>query len=1004
MTPATVDVFAAAADRFGLVPAEIVPLPGELTRNARVTGAAGKAVVLKVHPEHETPDVDLEVAALDALARGPAAAMVPRVVRTPAGEHRVEVGDRIARALTWLPGTVWADAGPATPERLNSLGAAVARVDAALAGFDHPHLGRPLRWNLVTAADQRELLPHVADPERAGEAAAVLDLFAERVAPALAALPAQAVHNDANDRNVLVDGDRVTGLLDFGDLCRAPRICGLAVAAAYALPVQGAADPRALSHVVAGYHAVAPLRPAELALLPDLVRTRLALSIVLAGWQSARDPGNDYLLVSQDHVWAALRALPPASADGGDELLAARLRAACGYEPVATARAVRAHLATVEAAPVLGRPLPELGYRVLDWSAGGTPEAAPEGLVGVGRYCEHRAVYTTAAFAPQDHGPQAAPDEPDERRTVHLGVDLFVPPGTPVHAPLPGVVRAAADNAEPLDYGPVVVLEHATPDGVPFFTLYGHLSRAGLAGVREGLAVAAGEVIGSVGTSAENGGWPPHVHVQVLTALVGVPAITTPVTAPGVAPRAELALWQSVSPDPNLLLGLASGTRADPGMPAAEIARRRATLMSPALSLSYAEPLHIVRGEGQYLVDAAGRRWLDLVNNVAHVGHAHPRVVAAAAAQNALLNTNTRYLHEAVAEYARRLTETLPDPLSVCFFVNSGSEANDLALRLAHAHTRARDVLVLDHAYHGHLVSLIDVSPYKFDGPGGLGRPPTTHVVPLPDPYRGRYRTAPGVPSAEVTPAYLEEVDVRVDGLAAAGRRPAAFLSEPLPGTAGQVVLADRFLAGAYERVRAVGGICIADEVQIGVGRPGAAMWGFELQGVVPDVVTMGKPLGNGHPLGAVVTTPEVAASFLTGMEYFNTFGGNPVSARVGLAVLDVVADERLQQRADGLGRQMLAGLRELADRHDLIGDVRGSGLFVGVELVHDRAARTPAGAAAARVVEEVKARGVLISTDGPEHNVLKVKPPMVLTEGDVDHFVAVLDEALAVVRPEAAR
>ena len=221
-----------------------------------------------------------------------------------------------------------------------------------------------------------------------------------------------------------------------------------------------------------------------------------------------------------------------------------------------------------------------------------------------------------------------------------------------------------------------------------------------------------------------------------------------------------------------------------------------------------------------------------------------------------------------------------------------------------------------------------------------------------------------------------------------------------MPGTAGQVVLAPGFLAGAYERVRAAGGVCVADEVQIGVGRPGAAMWGFELHGVVPDVVTMGKPLGNGHPLGAVVTTPEVAASFLTGMEYFNTFGGNPVSARVGLAVLDVVADERLQARAarprrrgcwPGLARGGAPGTSSSAT-------CAARGCSSGVELVTDREARTPAGAAAARVVEEVKARGVLVSSDGPDHNVLKVKPPMVLSAADVDRFVEVLDEALAVV------
>ncbi len=768
-----------------------------------MVGGDGAVYVVKLHPQHEADDVDLEVAALDHLAGTPAASLVPEPRRAPGGRAAVPVGDRLARVLAWLPGQVWADAGPPSPARRRALGAAVARVDRSLAGFRHPHLARALRWNLVTAADQRELLPSVADPERRAVAGAVLDAVADRVAPALGALPAQAIHNDANDRNVLVAGDRVTGLLDFGDLCLAPRVCGLAVAAAYAVAADG---PRALRDVVEGYHGVAPLAAPELDLLLDLVRARLALSVVMAGWQSSRDPGNDYLLVSQGGVWAGLCALLAVD----DELELYRLRATCALEPVPHARAVRQYLALADAAPVLGRPLADLPHATLDWSAARTPEQPAPGVVGVGRYAEDRAVYTTAAFA-----------DGDERRTVHLGVDLFVPPGTAVHAPLPGVVRAAVDNADLLDFGPVVVLEHATPDGVPFFTLLGHLSREGLALVRAGEKVEAGQVVGRVGDRGENGGWPPHVHLQLLTALAGLPSITTPMPVPGVAARGDLAVWQSIAPDPNLLLRLPGGTRADPGVPDAEIVRRRRTLLSPAMSLSYGEPLHVVRGEGAHLIDTRGRRWLDLVNNVAHVGHAHPRVVAAAAAQNALLNTNTRYLHEAVVEYARRLAETLPDPLSVCFFVNSGSEANDLALRLAYAHTRARDVVVLDHAYHGHLTSLIDVSPYKFDGPGGLGRPATTHVVPLPDPYRGRYRVGAGEPSSAVTPAYLAELDQVLDDLVAAGRRPAAFLSEPMPGTAGQVVLADGFLAGAYARVRAAGGVCIADEVQIGFGRPG---------------------------------------------------------------------------------------------------------------------------------------------------------------------------------------
>lgn len=1018
-----------AAAAFGLS-GEATLLPGERCHNALLDTAgdpdpagtaadpagtaAGTRYVLKLHPVEQREAVETETVALRLLAGLP---QVPRPVFAPGGEALVDVTvdgvPHLARALTWLPGVVWAQAwGPQRPapaSTLADLGRVVARVDRALASLQLPEAGEGLRWNLVNAASARELLGDLADPDRRALAATVLDRFADGVLPRLAALPVQVIHNDASDGNVLVDldadahadgGPHVAGLIDFGDLCRAPRVCGLAVACAYAMFDRP--DPvTAVLPLVAGYHEVAPLTPAELDLLLELVRTRLALSMVMAGWQHARDPDNAYLLVSQAQVFPLLQRLEAVD----DDLARFRFRDACGYEADPRARAVRRYLALTPARPVLGdRPLSQIPRLTFDWSSGtGAGEWTAQRLfrnlaeagaeVGIGRYLEDRDVYTTQAYAGADgSGP---------RRSVHLGVDLFVPAGTPVSAPLDGVVHALHDNAAPQDYGPVVILAHTTDAGEEFFTLYGHLTRSTLPALSVGQKVAAGERFATVGTEQENGGWAPHVHLQVLTALLGMG-----VDVPGVGAPADLGLWRSVCPDPNLLLGLPEGTRADPGMRTGQVAGRRSARMSAALSLSYARPLRIVRGEGAYLVDEDGRGWLDLVNNVAHVGHCHPRVVAAAAGQQALLNTNTRYLHEAVVEYAERLAATLPDPLSVCFFVNSGSEANDLALRLARAHTGSRDVVVLDHAYHGNLTSLVDVSPYKFDGPGGQGRPPGTHVVPLPDPYRGRHRhrAEPGTSSAAVTAAYLTELDAvlgaagRGSGRGAAGRGPGAFLAEAIPGTAGQVALAEGFLAGAYQRVRAGGGVCIADEVQTGFGRVGSTFWAFEQHGVVPDIVTMGKPIGNGHPLGAVVTTPEVARSFVNGMEYFNTFGGNPVSARVGLAVLDVLVDERLQAHADAVGRLMLDRLREVASRQALVGDVRGSGLFVGVELVADRELRTPAGEAAGRVVEAVKRRGVLISRDGPEHNVLKIKPPMVLSVADAERFVTTLDEALTEV------
>ena len=420
------------------------------------------------------------------------------------------------------------------------------------------------------------------------------------------------------------------------------------------------------------------------------------------------------------------------------------------------------------------------------------------------------------------------------------------------------------------------------------------------------------------------------------------------------------------------------------------LARRRARL-GPSLSLSYREPLTIVRGSGAYLYDADGRAYLDLVNNVAHVGHAHPRVVEAAARQMALLETNTRYVHPAILEYADRLVETLPPGLEVVYLVNSGSEANELALRLARAATGRRDVAVLEGGYHGNTTGLVDVSPYKFDGPGGSGRPATTHVAPLPDPFRGTHRGA----TAESAAAYVAELGAVLDMAASAGRPIRAFLAEPMPGSAGQVVPPPAYLRAAFDLARAAGAIAIADEVQVGLGRVGSNWWAFELEGASPDIVTMGKPLGNGHPLGAVATTRAIADAFANGMEYFNTFGGNAVSATIGLAVLDVIEEENLRERARATGARLQKGLRELATRHSVIGDVRGAGLFIGVVLVSDPETRGAATAVAEAVVEGAKSRGVLLSTDGPFHDVLKIKPPLVLEAVDADRTVAVLDEVL---------
>ncbi len=430
-----------------------------------------------------------------------------------------------------------------------------------------------------------------------------------------------------------------------------------------------------------------------------------------------------------------------------------------------------------------------------------------------------------------------------------------------------------------------------------------------------------------------------------------------------------------------------------PAPPAREVllAERRRRI-GPSVRLSYRQPVQIVRGWQQYLFDEQGRRYLDAYNNVAHVGHAHPEVVRAASEQLATLNTNTRYLHDRIVEYATRLCATLPPPLEVCFFLNSASEANELALRLARTATGARDLIVLEAAYHGHTSSLIDISPYKHAGPGGQGAPDWVHVAPLPDGYRGEFK----YDDPQAGEKYAARVSALLAGIARQGRKPAGFIAETCPSVGGQIFFPSGYLAAAYREVREAGGVCIADEVQTGLGRLGSSLWGFLDEGVVPDMVVMGKPIGNGFPLGVVVSTREIAARFDNGMEFFSTFGGNPVACSVGLAVLGIVERDHLMEHAARVGDRLRNALLALKQRYPLIGDVRGRGLFLGLELVSDQNTREPAHVEAAAVADRLCQRGILLGTDGPLHNVVKIRPPMPFDENDADRLVGELDRILS--------
>ena len=993
----TEDAVNIARKHYGLE-ATAQPLPSYLDQNFRIDSSRGRFVLKIANAAIEDAYVEFQQDILNYLANHGLSG-VPSIVQIQSATNALRISDlngthHCVWMVTWLHGRVLANVNPVTCSLLANLGQYIGRLNKIMWSYSHPQAHRDSIWDLRQAGQLGRYLSYIPGEQRRSLIRKTLEDYEARVLPCLNGLPQSVIHHDANDYNVLVTGkgyeSRISGLIDFGDALYTSTVCELAIAATYVM--MGRPDPvGAAAHLVRGYHRSRPLKEAEIAVLYDLIRARLCCSLLLSAYQTTLEPNNDYLRVSEEGGWNLLYQMEETS----PKLAEYRWREACGIEicPHTTSVVawledksdsfapvmmpdVRLHQPTVLDLSVAGPWTALPGEPVDPWSASGAWFRRIRRLgahIGIGRYNEARLVYTTDQYRTPNN-------DFEETRTVHLGIDLFKEAGSNVYAPLDGVVKSSTFSEKTQGYGGLIILQH-NADGIPFFTLYGHLSLDSVQKLTAGTPVAKGEPVGQLGTPDENGGWIPHLHFQVIIDDLGWTD-----TFPGVAAASQCAVWLAVCPDPNTILGIPEDCFPPPEPASKDILTRRHHYIGRNLSISYRTPLHIVRGYRQYLYDDTGRPFLDAVNNVPHVGHSHRAVVAAAHRQMHVLNTNTRYLHRSLVEYAKRLADTMPDPLSVCFFVNSGSEANDLALRLAYTHTRRRHLVVLDGAYHGHLSGLISISPYKFDGPGGEGAPSNVHVAPMPDVYRGLHR---GLDAATL---YATDVDRILDEHS---DKIAAFISESLLGCGGQIEFPQGYLHSVYSSVRAAGGLCIADEVQVGFGRVGTHFWGFETQNVIPDIVVLGKPMGNGHPLAGVVTTPQIAASFDNGMEFFSTFGGNPVSTTVGLAVLNVLQEERLQENALVTGIWLKEALNHMRTDHPIIGDVRGRGLFIGIELVLDLNTRAPAAKEATYIANRMAELGVLISTDGPAHNVLKIKPPLVFTQANAKVLVSKLRKVL---------
>lgn len=966
------------AAEYGLVDATTSELPGEEDGNLAVQVAGGARYVLKI----AAPDVSLETVLFQCrlLARVRASDVgieVPEIVPTLAGEvvSQIQVGEslRPARLLTWLSGTTLAALPRRSPDLLADIGRAAAELTVALASGSDPAANRTHHWDLRGAAKSvAEMRSSIEGDEHRASLEEVLGWVHARVDGRLDALPSGVVHHDLNDHNLLAARTgpagawRLCGVLDFGDALHTARVADLAVAVAYAM-LRQPHPLAAAQRVVSGYHSVLPLQEDELAVVFPLAALRLCLNA--ATWEIRRsaDPSHAYAYDRMRYTWPTLARLRRY----GPDVAEAMLRAGCGLHPdpgladflVAVEKLDRHSLVADLAAS---------GSHRLDLSPRGdgpdlrVPPPTVAGPVWMSRHGEARW---------SEHGPRASGD--DEPATIGLGLNVVLSAGTMVACPLPGVV----ETVDPVNG---VVIRHETGHGKPFWSRFGNVVAEPW---QVGESISAGDPLGRVSPSGPHDSLPSNVFVQLARWMP--PDLGA---WPRFAVPSEQQGWLAMFPDPAPgLLGLAVDSSSGEDIDASAVRDLRTRHVARSQRAYYAEPMELVRAYASWFTDADGYDYLDAINNVSHVGHGHPRVVAALSRQSRRLNTNSRFLYRELGQYADRLSELLPDPLDVVFFACSGSEANDLALRIARTVTGRTDVAVIAGAYHGNTTAVTAISPNRYRGPGGTGRPDTTHELVQPDRYRGAY----GYDDPLAGEAYGADAAATIATMARDGRPAAAVFAESLMGTAGQIVHPPGYLSAVFAAARAGGALCVSDEVQVGFGRLGHEFWGFQRHDVVPDIVTMGKPMGNGHPMAAVVTTRAIADAFDTGMKYFNTFGGNPVSCAVGTAVLDVIRDEDLQEHALVVGGRLRHRLTELADRHEVIGDVRGEGLYIGVDLVQDRQTKMPARDLAYALCERMKEEGVIVYPNGDLDNVLKIKPPMVITESEADFFVDTFDRVL---------
>ncbi|MET7695289.1 aminotransferase [Streptomyces sp. NPDC005483] len=921
--------------------------------------------ILKIaNPAFGAVEIEAQDAAADLIASTCPELRIATVLRRPDGSPRrttvdTENGPAVARLLRYLPGGTLSGPRHLPPGTVASMGTIAGKISTALRDFRHPGLDRVLQWD-PRHADRvvAKLAGHIDEPDRR---TAVRTATAEawaHVHELAAALPSQAVHLDLTDDNLVRCPDSrppmPDGVIDFGDVTTSWAVGELAVSLSSMLHHDGV-EPHHVLPAVRAFHSVRPLSPEEAEAVWPLVVLRAAVLVASGRHQAAVDEDNGYATANLDHEWrifeqATCLPLP---------VMTRLIRDATGL--AATDVPARTAQADASARPLL-RDLVADDIALLDlstdadsldhgaWMDTGTEarlvtSALADGVAAVATWYARARLTRTPALSEVSTA------------TVPTGIDLWLGRDAVVQAPAAGKVLAAAPGRVELTYGAR--------------TLSLSFPRAVQPLVTTGTTVRAGEDLIHLGSGAA-------VHVALRDADgPAAPRLVRPEYAAG---------WLALTADPAPLLGLPADTDRTRER---DLLDRRAAAFATVQGHYYANPPRIERGWRHHLLSADGRSYLDIVNNVTPLGHAHPRVEQAVSRQLRRLNTNSRFHYTSVVEFTERLAALLPDPLDTVFLVNSGSEAVDLGLRLAIGTSGRHDVVALREAYHGWTYASDAVSTSLQDNPNAPAtRPSWVHTVDSPNSYRGRHRGPDAV-------RYAPEAVAVIDELAAAGRPAGAFIGETYYGNAGGVALPEGYLAQVYAAVRNHGGLAVADEVQVGYGRLGHWFWGFEQQRVVPDIVCVAKAMGNGHPLGAVITSKAVADRYRDQGYFFSSTGGSPVSSIVGLTVLDTLRDEDLQGNATRVGGHLKSRLEALADRYGIIGAVHGSGLYLGLELVRDRTSLEPATEETAELCDRMLDLGVIVQPTGDHLNILKIKPPLCIDTTAADFFADMLDLAL---------